>query len=171
MEARTVTIIGKIDTKLTRILAIGLIVLTGSCHDWFPPPPPATLAICPSGQAERTSSLLGPLGGTVSLDGTSVAVPLGALLTNTSIELSIPASAYMEIGVTANGGHFLFQQPIAITIDYSRCSSSVEAKALSVWTIDPNTHALLENMGGVDNKLTHTITFTSIHLSGFAIAY
>jgi len=28
MEARTVTIIQKIDTKLTRILAIGLIVLT-----------------------------------------------------------------------------------------------------------------------------------------------
>jgi hypothetical protein len=171
MEARTVTIIEKIDKKLTRILAIGLIVLTGSCHDWFPPPPQATLAICPSGQTQNASGLLGALGGTVSIGATSVVVPLGDLLTDTSIELTIPASPYMEIGVTANGGHFLFDQPIAITIDYSRCSSGVEAKALSVWHIDPNTHELLENMGGIDNKLTHTITFTSIHLSGFAIAY
>ena len=73
MEARTVTIIGKIDKKLTRILAIGLIVLTGSCHDFplFPPPPQATLAVCPSGDAQSASSLLGTLGGTVSIGGTS----------------------------------------------------------------------------------------------------
>jgi hypothetical protein len=171
MEARTVTIIGKIDRKLTRLIAIGLIALTGSCHDWFPPPPQATLAICPSSETQSASGLLGVLGGTVSIGGTSVVVPLGDLLTDTSIELTIPASAYMEIGVTANGGHFLFQDPIAITVDYSRCSPDIQAKALSVWHIDPNTHSLIENMGGVDNKLTHSITFTTIHLSGFAIAY
>jgi len=164
----------RLDTKLARVLAIGLIALAGSCKDWpLNPPPPAnpTLAVCPSDQSESTSGLLGILGGTISLDGSSVLVPLGALLTGTSIELTIPASQYMEIGVTANGGHFLFERPISITIDYSRCSSDVQSKTLTVYTIDPGTKALLENMGGVDNKLTHQITFTSSHLSGFAIAY
>ena len=158
--------------KLTRVAAIGLIVVfAGSCHDWLNPPPQTTLAVCPSTQTDNTSSLLGPLGGTVSLDGSSVVVPVGALLSLTDIELSIPASQYMEIGVTANGGHFIFQSPISITIDYSRCSPDIQSKALTVWQIDPITKQLLSNMGGVDNKLTHQITFTSIHLSGFAIAY
>src|SRR5436309_1989370 len=82
------------------------------------------------------------------------------------VELTIPASHYMQIGVTANGGHFLFQQPIAITLDYSRCSSDVQQKTLSVWNINPSTKALLQNMGGIDNKLLHQITFTTSYLSG-----
>ncbi|HEY2376160.1 MAG TPA: hypothetical protein VGH98_09325 [Gemmatimonadaceae bacterium] len=158
--------------KLAAILATGLLAFTSSC-DWHlgPPPAQATLAVCPSGQTQSTSSLLGVLGGTVSIGGTSVLVPAGALLSSTNIALTIPASSFMEIGVTANGGHFLFQQQIAITIDYSRCSSTVQQKTLSVWNIDPNTHQLLKNMGGIDNKLLHQITFTTIHLSGYALAF
>jgi hypothetical protein len=164
---------GKFGNRLTRIAAIGLIALAGSCHDWPLDPPPAqpTLAVCPVAQTDSTSSLLGVLGGTLSLDGTSVFLPVNALLSATDIELTIPASQYMEIGVTANGGHFLFQSPITITIDYSRCSSEVRAQTLSVWHIDPATHQLLDNMGGIDDKLTSTITFTTGHLSGYAIAY
>jgi hypothetical protein len=39
-----------------------------------------------------------------------------------------------------------------------------------VWYIDPATGTLLENMLGVDNKLTRTITFSTGHLSGYAVA-
>lgn len=162
----------KLRMKLAAILATGLLAFASSCDLHLgPPPPPATLAVCPSDQTQSTSGLISVLGGTVSIGGTSVVVPLGALLSSTDIELKIPASQYMEIGVTANGGHFLFQQPIAITIDYSRCSPTIQQKTLSVWNIDPTTHKLLQNMGGIDNKLTHQITFTSIHLSGFALAF
>lgn len=162
----------KVIMKLAASLAVALLAFTASC-DWHlrPPPPSATLAVCPTDQTQSTSSLLGTLGGTVSLGGTSVVLPVGALLSSTSIGLTIPASQYMEIGVTANGGHFVFQQAIAITIDYSRCSSDVQAKTLSVWNIDPNTKQLLQNMGGIDNKLTHQITFTTLHLSGYALAF
>lgn len=163
----------KLRMKLAATLAVALLAFTGSCdfHLFPPPPPQATLAVCPSDQTQSTSSILDALGGTVSIGGTSVVVPVGALLSATSIELSIPASQYMEIGVTANGGHFLFQTPITITIDYSRCSSDIQQKTLSVWNIDPDTKQLLQNMGGVDNKLTHQITFTTPHISGYAIAF
>ena len=158
--------------KFSAMFAVAVLALTTSCDlHLLPPPPPATLAVCPTNQTQSTSSVLGVLGGTVSLDGSSVVLPAGALLSSATIALTIPASQYMEIGVTANGGHYLFQQSIAITIDYSRCSPDVQAKTLSVWNIDPNTKQLLQNMGGIDNKLTHQITFTTIHLSGYALAF
>jgi hypothetical protein len=39
-----------------------------------------------------------------------------------------------------------------------------------VWNIDPSSKELLERMIGVDEKLTHTLIFTTIHLSGYAVA-
>jgi hypothetical protein len=162
--------------KLTRVFAVALIVGAGSCIDLhLGPPPAATLAVCPSSQDQSASSgLLDPLlGGSVSIGGTSVLIPVGALLSAQTINLDIPASQYMEIEVTANTptGHLVFQQPITITIDYSRCSPDIQAKTLSVWNIDPNSHQLLQNLGGIDNKLTHQITITPNHISGYAIAF
>ena len=163
--------------KLSGCLAAALLFVAGSCKGWqtppTEPPPPSdlTLAVCPTDQSENTSGSIGVLGGTVSLGGTSVLLPLGALLSPTSIELTIPASQYMEIEVTANGGSLRFLRPITVTIDYSRCSADVQQKQLSVWNIDPDSKALLENMGGIDNKLTHQIIFTTIHLSGYALAF
>ena len=166
-------------TPLTRTLtaaATALLALAGSCKDWpppptEPPPPTATLAVCPTDQSVSKSASIGLLGGSVSLGGTSVLLPLAAVLTPTNIELTIPASQYMEIGVTANGGSLIFQRAITVTIDYSRCSSEIQQKQLSVWHIDENSKALLENMGGIDNKLLKSITFTTLHLSGYALAF
>jgi hypothetical protein len=114
-----------------------------------------------------------PVGGTLSLDGSKVVLPVAALLEPTKIALTIPASQYMEIDVKANDAeHFLFQKPIVITIDYSRCQRfDVLFRPITVWEIDPHTKALIEKMGGVDNKLLRQITFSTIHLSGYAIAF
>jgi hypothetical protein len=155
--------------------AIGaiLLLLNGSCIFWRPPTEPAQpkLAVCPIGETRSTLGVFGLLGGTLSLSGSSVVVPVGALLEPTSMALTIPAGQYMEIRVTANGGHFLFEKPITMTIDYSRCPAEIRNKTLKVWEIDPISKELLEDMGGIDNKLLNQITITSIHLSGFAIAY
>jgi hypothetical protein len=150
-----------------------LLLLSGSCIFWKPPtePPQPTLAVCPISETRSVLDVIGLLGGTLSLNGSSVVLPLGAVLEPTSMGLTIPASQYMEIRVTANGGHFLFEKPISITIDYSRCSAEIQNKTLKVWEIDPISKEMLEDMGGIDNKLLHQITITSIHLSGFAIAY
>jgi hypothetical protein len=165
----------KTTRRLLGSIAVVLLAVAGSCRDFppTPPPPPSqvTLAVCPSDQTLSSSGLIGLGGGTVSLGGTSVFLPLGAVLSPTNIELTIPASQLMEIGVTANGGSFRFLRPIIVTMDYSRCDSDVQNKTLSVWHIDEQTKEPLENMGGIDNKLTHQITFTTIHLSGYALAF
>jgi hypothetical protein len=174
-------------------LTFALLVLAGSCRDAPTAPrapsngaPPSgfiglpglfgspRLLYCPSNESQQTSAILGINGGTLSLGGTTVTLPVGALLQDqTSVELSIPAGRYMEVDLTVNGGqHMTFPQPIVVTIDYSRCNRLATLLArLSVWNIDPDTKALLENMGGIDNKLTRSITFTTPHFSGFAIAY
>jgi hypothetical protein len=112
-------------------------------------------------------------GGSLSLGGTSVRIPTGALLGPTTVELTIPAGQYLEVDLTVNNGqHITFLQPVVVTIDYSRCNrADTLLKLLSVWNIDPTTKALLQSMGGVDNKLTQSITFVTPHFSGFAIAY
>ena len=131
-----------------------------------------TLLQCPTSQSASAFGLLGLLGGTVSLGGNSVALPFGAVSVPTLITLRVPASSYVEVDVTANDLlTFLFRRPVSITIDYSRCPAEATAGApLTVWHIDPQSKALLEPMGGLNDPVRRRITFETGHLSGYAIA-
>jgi hypothetical protein len=132
----------------------------------------ATLITCPAASPVSTSAVIGPLGGILALGNTRVVIPLSAVLFPTKFTLTIPASNLAEIDVSAEGtSHYLFRLPIAMAIDYSRCNTpQLDSKSLSVWNIDPQSKQLLEQMIGVDEKLTHTVIFTTIHLSGYAVA-
>lgn len=127
---------------------------------------------CPTNQTSTNSGLIGVLGGTVAAAGTSISVPAGAVLTGTLISVTVPASTYMEVEFTANDLlTFLFLNTVTVTIDYSRCLRSVtDGKTLSVWLIDTNTKALILNMNGVNDPAQRRMTFTTNHLSGYAIA-
>ncbi len=131
------------------------------------------LVLCPTDTTQTTSTIIGLLGGTVGLGSTAISIPAGALSSPTLITLTIPASQYMEISVQAGDFlSFLFNQPVSITIDYSRCNrTDIDNLALTVWHIDPVTNQLLENMGGVDDKTQRTITFTTSHLSTYAVGF
>jgi len=128
---------------------------------------------CPTLRTIRTQALVTPLGGVVSLGGTSITIPAGGVRLPTLLSVTIPASRYMEIRVRANGlTHFLFEQPVSITLDYSRCKRPIfDNRPLEVWYIDAATKELLENMNGVDDKTTKSITFTTGHLSNYAVAF
>ncbi|HEU4628881.1 MAG TPA: hypothetical protein VFS08_04020 [Gemmatimonadaceae bacterium] len=131
--------------------------------------PGRRLLRCPlttSQSAERTLSLLG---GTISLGGNRVVLPFGAITLPQLFEVKTVSGDLMAVDVHAVGLlGFRFQQPVTVTIDYSRCGS-VQGP-LRVWYIDPETHALLEDMGGVTDTLLRTITFQTTHLSVYAVA-
>ena len=131
-----------------------------------------SLVECPTNQTTTTSAVVGLLGGVIQLGGTSITIPSGALTTPTLLQVTIPASPYMEIDVTAVGfTSFLFQQPVSVTVDYSRCArADLDQQTLHVWHIDPVTKQLLEDMGGTDDKASRRITFSTGHLSGYAVA-
>jgi hypothetical protein len=126
---------------------------------------------CPAPTTQSSSGLIGPLGGVLSVGGVRVIVPVDAVLVPTSFTLTVPASNYMEIDVRAgDADHFVFERAVVVAIDYGRCDLPRFHGALSVWNIDPDTKALLEQMPSVDSQLTHTIIFSTIHFSGYAVA-
>ena len=127
---------------------------------------------CPTTQTSTASGFINVLGGTVASAGTSISLPAGSVLGATLLRVTVPASTYMEVEVTANDLlSFVFAKPVTITIDYSRCPASVtQGKTLTVWHINTQTKLLIENMNGVNDPVQRKITFTTGHLSGYAIA-
>jgi hypothetical protein len=128
---------------------------------------------CPTSQSASNSlTISNLLGGIVSAAGSSIVIPPLALPAPTLITLTVPVSSFMEIDITANSlASFLFQGNVVVSIDYSRCLPSVtEGKTLSVWQINPQTKALIGNMNGVNDPAQRRMTFTTNHLSGYAIA-
>lgn len=131
-----------------------------------------TLLECPTGQTLQGSGSVSPLGGVVSVGGTSISIPAGAVLSPTVITITIPASNYMEVDISAQGfSTFNFQAPVTVVLSYARCNrSDIDKAPLSAWYIDRTTKALIQNMGGSDDKVGRKVTFTTDHLTGYAVA-
>jgi hypothetical protein len=128
---------------------------------------------CPSSQSATATGLVTPLlGGVVSVGGMVVTVPAGAVLAPTTIEVTVPASQYLEIDVSVPGvEHFQFEVPIVVSMSYARCNrADILRTPLTAWYIDSSTKEPLDQMISVDNKLLRHVTFTTIHFSGYALA-
>ena len=169
-------------SKIRGAAVAAALLLASSCGEQHPTAARAprsssasasTLLECPANSSQTTSAIVGVLGGTVSLGGTSIAIPPGALSAPTLITVTVPAGQYMEVDVHANDlTSFLFNSPVSITIDYSRCNrNDIQSAPLTVWHINEQTKALIENMGGSDDKVAQSITFSTGHLSGYAVAF
>lgn len=133
---------------------------------------PTLLRCEPAATPQTVSAVIGLLGGTLQLGNTKVVIPESAVLTPTTFTLTVPQSPIVEISVRAGDAErYVFQRPVLVTIDYSRCASGLAPmRPVTVWHIDESSKRLLENMGGVDLRPSNTITFLTGHLSGYAVA-
>jgi hypothetical protein len=131
------------------------------------------LLICPSLlPTVSVSGTLDALGGTLSAGAVRLEVPAGALAEPTLLAVAVPPSLFMETRLDAVGiEHFVFQQPVTVTIDYSRCSRVPQGATLRAVYIDPITKRIREDMGGTVDADAHTLTFTTGHFSSYAVAY
>jgi archaellum component FlaG (FlaF/FlaG flagellin family) len=161
LSCDTSRIAGPIDTESSTVSSAPLLE-----------PITAKAVACPTNESSSTTSEVGPLGGLLSIDGTSVNIPAGALLSPVTVTLTVPASNHVEIDVSVAGTeNFIFELPIVVTVSYARCSrSNINLTPLSAWHFDQATGELLERMPSVDNKLLRTVTFTTGHLSGYLLA-
>ena len=127
---------------------------------------------CPSTHTYSASKVIGPRGGIVGVNGSALAIPPGAVPVPTRFTFIVPASDIMQVEAHAEGvEHYVFQRPVLMTIDYSRCAQSVELlPSFSAWYIDPATRSPLSWMGGVDDRLSHRLFFATDHLSGYAVS-
>jgi hypothetical protein len=137
-------------------------------------PASPTLLSCAATETQSTTGLLGLLGGVLNLGGTKLELPLLSILDPTWFQIVVPQSQYMEVEIHAVGlTSFLFRREVRVTIDYSRCSDEAipDGAQLKVVYIDGATKAVLEDMGGTDDRASKKITFYTGHLSGYAVAY
>jgi hypothetical protein len=132
----------------------------------------SNLIQCTEGPASSADGLVTPLGGVVTSGGTTITIPPGAVAEPTLIQVEVPASKLVETDISVPGlEHFEFLLPVTVTVSYAHCSrANIDRSPITAWYIDTETKALLEHMGGIDNKLTRTVTFTTPHLSGYALA-
>lgn len=131
-----------------------------------------SLIQCPTNEGKAATGVLDASGGVIRLDHHELRLPVAAITAPTPFEVREPTSNHMEIRVRADDSDaYQFMSPATITIDYSRCTrSNIDKTPLAVWQIDPETKALLEYMGGIDDKVARTVTFQTEHLSTFSIA-
>ena len=174
--------------RIARLLACLCLAVMTACGERTPTAPVAPkgdaadllllskpkLLECETAEAVSQTVSIGRAGGTISIGGTSVVFPADALLEETDVTLTIPASRYVEVEIHTSGRNQfddLDTQPI-VTISYARCNrTDLLFKLLSAWYIDSDTKALLEKMSSFDNKLTSSVTFRASHFSGYAIAF
>lgn len=171
--------------KLLHVLTAPVLALAlASCADVAGPTAPAApepprasttsgalLLECPRATADSTSALIGPLGGTLRLNGHEVVIPLNAVLLPVRFRLVEPASNYMEIQVRAVGQeHYQFLRPVSMKISYARCTrSNIEKRQLRIYHTDETTKAILADMGGVDDKTARVVSIHTGHFSGYTI--
>lgn len=176
--------------RIARLLAFACLAVMTACGEQTPTAPVAPkgdgadllflsrpkLLECESTETLTTSSIIGSLGGIISVGGTSVQFPAEVFSEDTEVTLTIPASPYVEVEITTTGRtYFGDLQPLLrplVTISYARCNrGDLWLKLLSAWYIDSDTKELLEKQVSVDNKLTESVTFRAKHFSGYAIAF
>ena len=175
-------------TRLRRssraVAALSLAVLLTYCADSAPitgvaqAPRLATaaaqpaLVVCDNAQTKSVSKIIGPRGGQLTVAGSTIEIPAGAVGTPTEFTLSVPASHFLEVDISAAGAsHYAFARPALITLGYARCQDpTLDQAELSAWWIDTETKELLQEMGGVRNHRAKAVSFPTDHLSGYTIA-
>jgi hypothetical protein len=168
---------------LRRLLALPAALLLAACADSGPQSPLApsearlstasapTLVECPTTTDSEGSALLGLLGGSVHVNGHRLDAPIGAVLSLLGFEAEVHPSPFLEVEFHARGLlTYHFSKPVRITIDYSRCPiENIDGKTLHVLYIDPNTKAILQDLGGIDDRPARKISTTTDHLSDYAL--
>lgn len=168
---------------LTTAALASLALVAWGCAELTPPPgrptadvPPASFDLlsgpslidCPVDSSVSAQKMIGSDGGTVTAGGTTIRIPPGAVLLPHVFNVTVPASRYMEVSITAVGSaHYQFAVPVTVSIDYSRCAHEEVADApLVAVYIDEVTKSLLQLMSGADDTAARTYTFWTDHLSG-----
>ena len=81
----------------------------------------------------------------------------------------MPEAKVLKVKIRARDEqHFSFAKPVAITLDYSRCTKLPSDP--TAWYVDEDTNGELEQMPGVNNADAQTFTLQTGHLSGYALA-
>jgi hypothetical protein len=131
------------------------------------------LAVCQTSTATHSSGVIGPRGGSLSLEGHRLTVPRGALTEARRFTITKPAGRYLRLEVEAWGSeHYRFKAPVQITISYAECPRQHRLdRDATAWYLPEDGRGSPEAMGGVVDASRQSITFKTTHLSTYAVSY
>jgi len=131
------------------------------------------LLACPTNTEVRAAEWIGPAGGSVEARGATLTVPAGAVAVSTLFEVVVPVSQTMTVDIHAVGVEgFQFLVPATITLNFARCAgTTAPVDQFQGAYVDLATGTILAYMGGSVDQSGHRLSFTTLHLSGYAVAY
>lgn len=132
-----------------------------------------TFLVCPTKSTAAASGIIGPRGGTLRVAGHQLTIPEGAVDRPTRFTLEAPAGRHLKVDITAgSAAHYTFAVPVTVTISYARCQRQNITEAVGpAWYIDSENGTPLEEVGGWADVRRKTFTFSTTHLSTYAVAY
>jgi len=135
--------------------------------------PEGRLAWCRTDASGAASSVVGVHGGVIAAGPAVVFIPPEAVRTPTRFTIQPLAGRTLRVRITAQGRErFGFARPIAVMIGYAQCSRQEFLQGrLSVWHVDDETDAPLEQMPTVHDRQNATVGFLTAHLSTYAVAH
>lgn len=130
---------------------------------------PTGLLKCSSLPYARSTATIGPLGGSISAGPHTLVIPPGALLSPTSITMTVPTG----LGVNAvkfqpEGLRFL--APAVLSMSYSNCSLLGYVLPKRIAYTDDNLH-VLSYLLSLDNLLSNRVTGKVNHFSDYVVAW
>lgn len=130
-----------------------------------------SLLNCPSTDTAKASGNIGMSGGTIQVAGHALVIPKGALPSPQKFEIEVRWSPHLVVSFRAEGHEtYEFLQPVSLTLNYSRCETTAEsAPDLHVYYVDPASLEIREDVGGVLDAVSNTVTAQTTHLSDYAV--
>jgi hypothetical protein len=131
------------------------------------------LAVCPVRAPSTVSGVIGAGGGSLTHRGHRLTVDRGVLTRPTRFTITQPAGKHLRVEIEASGHkHYTFRAPVSVTISYEGCERQHRlAEAPTAWYLPDNPNRPAQQMGGVIDRATRSITFPTTHLSTYAVAY
>ena len=130
---------------------------------------PTGLLKCSALPSAQSTATIGPLGGSISAGPHTLVIPPGALLSPTTITMTVPTG----LGVNAvkfqpEGLRFL--TPAVLTMSYSNCSLLGYLLPKRIAYTDDNLR-ILSYLLSLDNLLSNRVTGKLNHFSDYVVAW
>ena len=113
-----------------------------------------------------TTKIIGPLGGTIAVGRSSLAIPPGALSAPTVITMEQPSTTAVEARFKPHG--LVFAKPAALTMSYSSCLDLTDYRRAVVYVKDGK---VVEVPPSVDFSASDKVVGAIDHFSGYAVAH
>jgi hypothetical protein len=132
-------------------------------------------------QAVTTGTVIGFSGGTISLLGHSVTIPVGALTSPTLVSLTVLPTGYVEVNLLATVNTLLgvldigskgFAKPVPVTLTYARgtnVGTHTDLKVLRIKSILG--YGTYEVMPSTVDTINKNVTAPLDHFSRYTLAY